>query len=117
MSASSTLIRSLRIEDAEQPSDLRIQDGRITAIAPSLDPLEGEEIVEGHGRLALPPIIAELDASVEGAAAVLGAYTLVLAVGLPGEPVPPTIFSGPTHSMKSAPSRAARRCDRFSRSR
>lgn len=57
MSASSTLIRSLRIEDAEQPSDLRIQDGRITAIAPSLDPLEGEEIVEGHGRLALPPII------------------------------------------------------------
>jgi hypothetical protein len=32
--------------------------------------------------LALPPIIAELDASVEGAAAVLGVYTLVLAVAL-----------------------------------
>jgi MFS family permease len=33
--------------------------------------------------LALPPIIAELDASVEGAAAVLGSYALVLAVALP----------------------------------
>jgi hypothetical protein len=33
--------------------------------------------------LALPPIIAELDASVEQAAAVLGCYTLVLAIALP----------------------------------
>jgi hypothetical protein len=33
--------------------------------------------------LALPPIIAELDASVEGAAAVLGSYALVLAIALP----------------------------------
>jgi hypothetical protein len=33
--------------------------------------------------LALPPIIAELDASIEQAAAVLGVYTLVLAVTLP----------------------------------
>jgi MFS family permease len=33
--------------------------------------------------LALPRIIDELDASVEGAAAVLGVYTLVLAVALP----------------------------------
>jgi hypothetical protein len=33
--------------------------------------------------LALPPIIGELNASVEGAAAVLGSYTLVLAVALP----------------------------------
>jgi len=33
--------------------------------------------------LALPPIIGELDASVEGAAAVLGSYTLVLGLALP----------------------------------
>jgi hypothetical protein len=33
--------------------------------------------------LALPPVIAELDASVEQAAAVLGVYTAVLAVALP----------------------------------
>jgi MFS family permease len=36
--------------------------------------------------LALPPIIDELDASVEGAAAVLGVYTLVLALVLPLAP-------------------------------
>ena len=36
--------------------------------------------------LALPPIIDELDASVEGAAAVLGVYTLVLAITLPFVP-------------------------------
>src|ERR1700754_3862589 len=33
--------------------------------------------------LALPPVIAELDASIEQAAAVLGVYTFVLAVALP----------------------------------
>jgi MFS family permease len=33
--------------------------------------------------LGLPPIIADLDASVQQAAAVLGSYTLVLAVALP----------------------------------
>ena len=33
--------------------------------------------------LALPPVIAELGASVEGAAAVLGVYTLALALALP----------------------------------
>ena len=33
--------------------------------------------------LALPPVIAELDASIEQAAAVLGVYTLVLALALP----------------------------------
>ncbi len=39
--------------------------------------------------LALPPIIAELDASVEQAAAVLGVYTAVLAVALPLVTRPP----------------------------
>jgi Major Facilitator Superfamily len=34
--------------------------------------------------LALPPILSDLDASVEGAAAVIGAYTLALALGIPG---------------------------------
>jgi MFS transporter len=33
--------------------------------------------------LALPPILAELDSTVEGVAAVLGAYTLALALALP----------------------------------
>jgi hypothetical protein len=33
--------------------------------------------------LALPPILLELDTTVEGVAAVIGVYTLVLAIGLP----------------------------------
>jgi hypothetical protein len=33
--------------------------------------------------LALPPILAELDASIEGVAAVIGAYTLALALAVP----------------------------------
>ncbi|MFQ6484076.1 cytosine deaminase [Brachybacterium epidermidis] len=57
MSNPSLLIKDLRIEDAESTSDLRIRDGRITAIAPRLDPTDGEEIVQGAGRLALPPLI------------------------------------------------------------
>ena len=57
MSNPSLLIKDLRIEDAESTSDLRIRDGRIAAIAPRLDPTGGEEIVQGAGRLALPPLI------------------------------------------------------------
>src|SRR5215218_2087604 len=34
--------------------------------------------------LALPPMLVDLDATVEGLAAVIGVYTLVLAVALPG---------------------------------
>lgn len=57
MNNPSLLIKDLRIEDAESTSDLRIRDGRIVAIAPRLDPTDGEEIVQGGGRLALPPLI------------------------------------------------------------
>ena len=57
MSNPSLLIKDLRIEDAESTSDLRIRDGRIAAIAPRLDPTGGEEVVQGAGRLALPPLI------------------------------------------------------------
>lgn len=57
MSNPSLLIKDLRIEDAESTSDLRIRDGRIVAIAPRLDPTRGEEVVQGAGRLALPPLI------------------------------------------------------------
>lgn len=57
MNNPSLLIKDLRIEDAESTSDLRIRDGRIAAIAPRLDPTGGEEVVQGAGRLALPPLI------------------------------------------------------------
>ena len=51
------LHQNLRIEDAETTSDIRVEDGVFTAIADTLDPLPGEEVVDWSGRLALPPII------------------------------------------------------------
>ena len=51
------LVRNVRIEDSESSSDLRIRDGRFTEIADHLEPAPGEEILDGQGRLLLPPVI------------------------------------------------------------
>lgn len=51
------LYRNLYIENAETLSDIRITDGRFAEIAPSLQPHEGEEVVDFGGKLALPPFI------------------------------------------------------------
>ena len=51
------LHQNLRIEDAETTSDIRVEDGVFTAIADTLEPLPGEEVVDWEVRLALPPII------------------------------------------------------------
>lgn len=51
------LYRNLYIENAENLSDIRITDGRFAEIAPSLQPHEGEEVVDFGGKLALPPFI------------------------------------------------------------
>lgn len=51
------LIRSLYIENNTETSDIRILDGKFAEIKPHLDPLEGEEVVDMEGRLALPPFI------------------------------------------------------------
>ena len=51
------LFTNLRIEDAETPCDIRVEDGVFTAIEENLTPREGEEVVDWEGRLALPPII------------------------------------------------------------
>ena len=51
------LFTNLRIEDAETPCDIRVEDGVFTAIEEDLAPREGEEVVDWEGRLALPPII------------------------------------------------------------
>ena len=51
------LYRNLYIENAETTSDIRVTDGRFEEIAPSLQPLEGEEVVDFGGKLALPPFI------------------------------------------------------------
>ena len=51
------LFTNLRIEDAETPCDIRVEDGVFTAIEETLTPREGEEVIDWEGRLALPPII------------------------------------------------------------
>ena len=51
------LYRNLYIENAESTSDIRVTDGRFEEIAASLQPREGEEVVDFGGKLALPPFI------------------------------------------------------------
>jgi len=51
------LYRNLYIENAETLSDIRVTDGRFEEIAASLQPREGEEVVDCGGKLALPPFI------------------------------------------------------------
>ena len=51
------LYRNLYIENAETLSDIRVTDGLFAEIAPSLQPCEGEEVVDFGGKLALPPFI------------------------------------------------------------
>ncbi|MDV7401653.1 amidohydrolase family protein, partial [Arthrospira platensis SPKY1] len=41
-------------EPAPAPRSLRVEDGRIAAIAPSLPPRDGEERIDGAGLLLLP---------------------------------------------------------------
>lgn len=51
------LIKNVRIENAQEPSDIRIEDGQFVEIAPALQPRNGEEVVDYRGKLALPPFV------------------------------------------------------------
>lgn len=51
------LIRDVRIENAAETSCIRIEGGVFTRIERTIEPLEGEEVIEGKGRLALPPFV------------------------------------------------------------
>lgn len=51
------LIKNVRIENAEEESDIRIENGRICKIGGHLEPLEGEDTIDGKGGLALPPFV------------------------------------------------------------
>lgn len=52
------LFKSLYLKNAQDPVDIRVEDGTFTAIAPNLSPLPGEEVVEDcQGKLVLPPFI------------------------------------------------------------
>ncbi len=52
-----TLITNLRIENADETSDVRIADGLFAAIDEHLEPQPGEEVIDAAGRLGLPPFI------------------------------------------------------------
>jgi len=51
------LIKNIRIENSSETTDIRVQDGKFERIAKDLAPLPGEEVIEGKGRMALPPFI------------------------------------------------------------
>lgn len=51
------LIKNVRIENAKNESDIRIEKGIISEIGEHLKPLGGEDVIEGEGGLALPPFV------------------------------------------------------------
>ena len=51
------LLQNVIIENSQQTSDLRIQDGKFAEIAPKLQPLPQEETIDMGGKLMLPPFI------------------------------------------------------------
>ena len=51
------LIKDVRIENAEQSTDIRIKDGKFFKFGAEQRPEPGEEVIDGKGRLVLPPFI------------------------------------------------------------
>ena len=55
------LITNVRVvtPDSEEPrdADIAVTDGRITHVAPGLQPTEGTEVFDGQGRLAFPGVV------------------------------------------------------------
>lgn len=51
------IIRNVRIENAEEQCDLRIEGGKICRIAERITEEKGEEIIDGKGGLLLPPFV------------------------------------------------------------
>lgn len=51
------LIKQVLIENATTPQDVRIVDGRFAEIAPALTAQSGERIIDGAGKLMLPPFV------------------------------------------------------------
>lgn len=51
------LIKQIHIENESVPSDLRILDGKISAISPHLTALPNEQTIDGHNKLIIPPFV------------------------------------------------------------
>ena len=51
------LVKNIFIENSTEAKDIRVTDGKFEEIAQNLTPREGEEVVDGAGKLAIPPFI------------------------------------------------------------
>ncbi|WP_413627498.1 cytosine deaminase [Fructilactobacillus vespulae] len=51
------LIKQAYIENNSSTQDIRINDGKITAIETEIAPLDGEKVINLHGKLVIPPFI------------------------------------------------------------
>lgn len=51
------LIQNVHIENQESLQSIRIENGIITAIEAQLIPHPNEQVIDGHGQLALPPFV------------------------------------------------------------
>lgn len=51
------LIKNVRLLDHQEATDVKITAGKFAQIAPNLKPEAGEEVLEGNGKLLLPPFI------------------------------------------------------------
>ena len=53
---SAMLVKNIFIENSTEAKDIRVTDGKFE-VAQNLTPREGEEVVDGAGKLAIPPFI------------------------------------------------------------
>lgn len=51
------IVKNIHVENEADTKDIRIEDGKFRAIEKELVPLEGEEVIDGSGRMLLPPFI------------------------------------------------------------
>ncbi len=51
------LIKNVHIENAEQTSDVKIEDGKFVKIAPSIEPTDDEQVIDATNKLLLPPFV------------------------------------------------------------
>lgn len=51
------LIKNVHVNNQPELVDVAITDGKFTAIEAGLTPKPGEQVIEGNGKLLLPPFI------------------------------------------------------------
>lgn len=51
------LIKEVHVDNQKDLVNVRVEDGKFTEIAKDLTPRDGEEVIEGHQHLMLPPFV------------------------------------------------------------